>query len=133
MKEGCEWQNGMKLSLLRSHASVCNTTMVRFESGTPWREDVNTCVMHRHTGPALGMMVWGGIGYRSRTPLVRIAVAFYQRSSSSRLIEDETFNDSGIINNLIDFKDGQGELDSLRADTNMHRDPAFQQNGKAFS
>ncbi|GFX24904.1 uncharacterized protein TNCV_3451741 [Trichonephila clavipes] len=33
MKEGCEWQNGMKLSLLTSHASVCNTTMVRFESG----------------------------------------------------------------------------------------------------
>ncbi|PRD25595.1 UNVERIFIED_CONTAM: hypothetical protein NCL1_40481 [Trichonephila clavipes] len=33
MKEGCKWQNGMKLSLLTSHASVCNTTMVRFESG----------------------------------------------------------------------------------------------------
>ncbi|GFW09312.1 transposable element Tcb1 transposase [Trichonephila clavipes] len=33
MKEGCGWQNGMKLSLLTSHASVCNTTMVRFESG----------------------------------------------------------------------------------------------------
>ncbi|GFV92870.1 transposable element Tcb1 transposase [Trichonephila clavipes] len=25
--------------------------------------------MHRHTGPALGIMVWGGIGYHSRTPL----------------------------------------------------------------
>ncbi|GFV91888.1 HTH_38 domain-containing protein [Trichonephila clavipes] len=33
IKEGCERQNGMKLSLLTSHASVCNTTMVRFESG----------------------------------------------------------------------------------------------------
>ncbi|GFU68431.1 HTH_38 domain-containing protein [Trichonephila clavipes] len=33
MKEGCWWQKGMKLSLLTSHASVCNTTMVRFESG----------------------------------------------------------------------------------------------------
>ncbi|GFX82325.1 uncharacterized protein TNCV_973371 [Trichonephila clavipes] len=32
MKEGRGWQNGMKLSLLRSHASVCNTTMVGFES-----------------------------------------------------------------------------------------------------
>ncbi|GFT52410.1 transposable element Tcb1 transposase [Trichonephila clavipes] len=30
-------------------------------------------VMHRHTGPAPGIMVWGGIGYHSRTPLVRIA------------------------------------------------------------
>ncbi|GFT39811.1 transposable element Tcb1 transposase [Trichonephila clavipes] len=29
--------------------------------------------MHRHTGPAPGIMVWGGIGYHSRTPLVRIA------------------------------------------------------------
>ncbi|GFW19834.1 HTH_38 domain-containing protein [Trichonephila clavipes] len=32
MKEGCGWQKGMKLSLLTSHASVCNTTMVGFES-----------------------------------------------------------------------------------------------------
>ncbi|GFV73188.1 transposable element Tcb1 transposase [Trichonephila clavipes] len=30
---------------------------------------LNSCVMHRHTGPATGIMVWGGIG----TPLVRIA------------------------------------------------------------
>ncbi|GFX75217.1 transposable element Tcb1 transposase [Trichonephila clavipes] len=28
--------------------------------------------MHRHTGPAPGIMVWGGIGYHSRTPLERI-------------------------------------------------------------
>ncbi|GFS72191.1 transposable element Tcb1 transposase [Trichonephila clavipes] len=34
---------------------------------------LNSCVMHRHTGPALGMMVWGGIGYHSRTPLLRTA------------------------------------------------------------
>ncbi|GFW27753.1 transposable element Tcb1 transposase [Trichonephila clavipes] len=34
---------------------------------------LNSCVMHRHTGPALGIMVWGGIVYHSRTPLVRIA------------------------------------------------------------
>ncbi|GFW52194.1 transposable element Tcb1 transposase [Trichonephila clavipes] len=33
MKEGCRRQNGMKLSLLTSHASVCNTTLVGFESG----------------------------------------------------------------------------------------------------
>ncbi|GFU71776.1 hypothetical protein TNCV_2345211 [Trichonephila clavipes] len=33
MKEGCDRQYGMKLSLLTSHASVCNTMMVRFESG----------------------------------------------------------------------------------------------------
>ncbi|GFY08982.1 uncharacterized protein TNCV_4661731 [Trichonephila clavipes] len=29
--------------------------------------------MHRHTGQAHGIMVWGGIGYQSCTPLVRIA------------------------------------------------------------
>ncbi|UYV85022.1 hypothetical protein LAZ67_X004300 [Cordylochernes scorpioides] len=34
---------------------------------------LNSCVMHRHIGPASGIMVWGGIGYHSRTPLVRIA------------------------------------------------------------
>ncbi|GFT74771.1 hypothetical protein TNCV_2516711 [Trichonephila clavipes] len=35
----------------------------------------NSCVMHRHTGPALGIMAWGGIGYHSHTPLVRIAAS----------------------------------------------------------
>ncbi|GFX44513.1 transposable element Tc1 transposase [Trichonephila clavipes] len=34
---------------------------------------LNSCVMHRHTGPAQGIIVWGGIGYHSRTSLVRIA------------------------------------------------------------
>ncbi|GFY15978.1 uncharacterized protein TNCV_1286231 [Trichonephila clavipes] len=34
---------------------------------------LNSCVIHRHSGPAPGIMVWGGIGYHSRTPLVRIA------------------------------------------------------------
>ncbi|GFV15820.1 transposable element Tcb1 transposase [Trichonephila clavipes] len=35
----CGGQNGMKLSLLTSYASVCNTTMVGFESGNTGRED----------------------------------------------------------------------------------------------
>ncbi|GFV27343.1 transposable element Tcb1 transposase [Trichonephila clavipes] len=34
---------------------------------------LNSCVMHRYTGPATGIMVWGGIGYHSRTPLVHIS------------------------------------------------------------
>ncbi|GFS77440.1 transposable element Tcb1 transposase [Trichonephila clavipes] len=34
---------------------------------------LNSCVMHRHTGPAPGIMEWAGIGYHSRAPLVRIA------------------------------------------------------------
>ncbi|GFS59566.1 HTH_38 domain-containing protein [Trichonephila clavipes] len=32
-EEGGRWQNRMKLSLLTSHASICNTTMVGLESG----------------------------------------------------------------------------------------------------
>ncbi|GFW39991.1 uncharacterized protein TNCV_5116741 [Trichonephila clavipes] len=34
---------------------------------------LNSCVMHRHTGPSPDIMVWGGMRYHSRTPLVRIA------------------------------------------------------------
>ncbi|GFU07138.1 transposable element Tcb1 transposase [Trichonephila clavipes] len=34
---------------------------------------LNSCIMHGHTGPAPGIMVWGGIGYHSRVPLVRIS------------------------------------------------------------
>ncbi|GFY00388.1 uncharacterized protein TNCV_1664271 [Trichonephila clavipes] len=33
MKEGCGQQNGLKLSLVTSQASGCNSTMVGFESG----------------------------------------------------------------------------------------------------
>ncbi|GFX49673.1 transposable element Tcb1 transposase [Trichonephila clavipes] len=29
-------------------------------------------IMHQHTGPATGIITWGGIGYHSRIPLVRI-------------------------------------------------------------
>ncbi|GFU88123.1 hypothetical protein TNCV_1336921 [Trichonephila clavipes] len=35
------------------------------------------------------------------------SVAFYRRSSSLHLIEDETFDDSDIINNLINYEDEQ--------------------------
>ncbi|GFV40921.1 transposable element Tcb1 transposase [Trichonephila clavipes] len=64
----------MKLSLLMSHASVCNTTIVGFESGDPAeRGMLSSCVMHHHTGHAPGVMFWEGIGYHSRTILVSIA------------------------------------------------------------
>ncbi|GFV62251.1 transposable element Tcb1 transposase [Trichonephila clavipes] len=33
---------------------------------------LNSCVMHHHTGPAPGILVWGDIVYHSRTPLVLI-------------------------------------------------------------
>ncbi|GFT60995.1 transposable element Tcb1 transposase [Trichonephila clavipes] len=40
-----------------------------------WRRGerlLNCCVMHRHTGPALGIMVWGGIGFHCRTPQIEL-------------------------------------------------------------
>ncbi|GFU42788.1 transposable element Tc1 transposase [Trichonephila clavipes] len=46
---------------------------------------LNSCVMHRHVGPAPGIMVWGGIGYHSRTPLVRIAVILNSQSYISEI------------------------------------------------
>ncbi|GFU47658.1 uncharacterized protein TNCV_3878491 [Trichonephila clavipes] len=44
------------------------------------------------------------------------SVVFSQRANSPRLIEYNTLNECGIINNLIDHADGQEEPDSLRAD-----------------
>ncbi|GFV91639.1 transposable element Tcb1 transposase [Trichonephila clavipes] len=48
---------------------------------------LNSCVMHRHTGPAPGIMVLGGIGYHSRTPLVRIAVTLNSQRYISEVLE----------------------------------------------
>ncbi|GFV69226.1 transposable element Tcb1 transposase [Trichonephila clavipes] len=48
---------------------------------------LNICVMHRHTGPAPGIMVWGGIGYHSRTPLVHIACTLNIQRYISEVLE----------------------------------------------
>ncbi|GFX92469.1 transposable element Tcb1 transposase [Trichonephila clavipes] len=48
---------------------------------------LNSCVMHRHTGPAPDIMVWGGIGYPSRTPLVRTACILYNQRYMSEVLE----------------------------------------------
>ncbi|GFV97317.1 transposable element Tcb1 transposase [Trichonephila clavipes] len=48
---------------------------------------LNSCVMHRHTGPAPGIMVWGGIGYHSRTPLVRIVGILNSQRYISEVLE----------------------------------------------
>ncbi|GFY29496.1 transposable element Tcb1 transposase [Trichonephila clavipes] len=42
---------------------------------------LNSCVMHRHTGPSPGIMVWGGIGHHSRTPL-GLATALFQQDNA---------------------------------------------------
>ncbi|GFU27724.1 transposable element Tcb1 transposase [Trichonephila clavipes] len=48
---------------------------------------LNSCVMHRHTGPTLGIMVWGGIGYHSRILLVRIAGTLNSQRYISEVLE----------------------------------------------
>ncbi|GFU10798.1 transposable element Tcb1 transposase [Trichonephila clavipes] len=48
---------------------------------------LNSCVMHHHTGPAPGMMVWGGIGHPSRTPLVRITSTLNSQRYISEVLE----------------------------------------------
>ncbi|GFV05682.1 transposable element Tcb1 transposase [Trichonephila clavipes] len=48
---------------------------------------LNSCVMRRHTSPALDIMVWGGIGYNSRTPLVRIAGTVNSQRYISEVLE----------------------------------------------
>ncbi|KFM71222.1 Transposable element Tcb1 transposase, partial [Stegodyphus mimosarum] len=48
---------------------------------------LNSCVMHRHTGSAPGIMVWSGIGYHSRTPLVRIAGTLNSQRYISEVME----------------------------------------------
>ncbi|GFX87190.1 transposable element Tcb1 transposase [Trichonephila clavipes] len=48
---------------------------------------LNSGVMHCHTGPALGIMVWGGIGYHSRTPLVRIDGTLNSQRYISEVLE----------------------------------------------
>ncbi|GFW15000.1 hypothetical protein TNCV_982921 [Trichonephila clavipes] len=47
---------------------------------------LSCCVKHRHIDPAPGIMVWGGIGFNCRTPLVRIVLLF---DSISRHVETD--------------------------------------------
>ncbi|GFV35791.1 uncharacterized protein TNCV_913811 [Trichonephila clavipes] len=48
---------------------------------------LNSCFMHRHTNSELGIMVWGGIGYQSRSPLVRIVGTLNRQSYISEVLE----------------------------------------------
>ncbi|GFV28568.1 transposable element Tcb1 transposase [Trichonephila clavipes] len=52
---------------------------------------LNSCVIHRHTGPAPGIMFFGGIGYHSGTPLVRIAGTLNCQRYISELLEPVVF------------------------------------------
>ncbi|GFT63588.1 hypothetical protein TNCV_870491 [Trichonephila clavipes] len=57
-----------------------------------------------------------------QSPYNSYSDAFSQRSSSPRLIVEETCNDSDIMNILIDLEDGQEEPDYLKVDKSL---PAF--------
>ncbi|GFV84561.1 transposable element Tc1 transposase [Trichonephila clavipes] len=48
---------------------------------------LNSCVIHHHTGPTPGIMVWGGIGYHFRTPLVRIPGTLNSQGYISKVLE----------------------------------------------
>ncbi|GFX04124.1 transposable element Tcb1 transposase [Trichonephila clavipes] len=48
---------------------------------------LKSCVMHHHTRPAPGIMVWGSIGYHSRTPLVSIAGTLSSQRYISEVLE----------------------------------------------
>ncbi|GFX92400.1 transposable element Tcb1 transposase [Trichonephila clavipes] len=52
---------------------------------------LNSCVMHRHTDPVLGIIVWGGIGYHSRTPIVCIAGTLNSQHYISKVLEPVVF------------------------------------------
>ncbi|GFW34498.1 transposable element Tcb1 transposase [Trichonephila clavipes] len=51
---------------------------------TPWREDAE---QHHPTSPAPGIMIWGGIGYHSRTSLVLIAGTLNSQRYISEVLE----------------------------------------------
>ncbi|GFT58408.1 transposable element Tcb1 transposase [Trichonephila clavipes] len=75
----------MKLSLLTSHHLFATPRWSDSSLETPWRDDAER--LHRHTGPASGIMLWGGIGYLSRTPLVRIAGTLNSQRYISYVLE----------------------------------------------
>ncbi|GFX73527.1 transposable element Tcb1 transposase [Trichonephila clavipes] len=48
---------------------------------------LNSCVVYRHTGSAPRIMVWGGIGHHSHTPLVRNAGTLNSQRYISEVME----------------------------------------------
>ncbi|GFT48114.1 uncharacterized protein TNCV_1001101 [Trichonephila clavipes] len=48
---------------------------------------LNSCVMHRHTSPAPGIMVWDGIGYHSHIPLACIVSTLNSQRYISEVLE----------------------------------------------
>ncbi|PRD32263.1 UNVERIFIED_CONTAM: hypothetical protein NCL1_21022 [Trichonephila clavipes] len=91
MKEGCGRQNGM--NVFTNESCIC----LQHHDGRiqVWRHRgermLNSCVMLRPTEPVLGIMVIGGIGYHSRTPLVHIAGNLNCQRYISEVLEPVVF------------------------------------------
>ncbi|GFU74107.1 transposable element Tcb1 transposase [Trichonephila clavipes] len=88
MKEGL-WAAEWSEVVFTDESRIClqhHVGRIRF-----WRHRgermLNSCAMHHHTGPAPGIIVWGGIGYHSRTPLVRIAGTLNRQRYISEVLE----------------------------------------------
>ncbi|GFS82519.1 hypothetical protein TNCV_2469771 [Trichonephila clavipes] len=74
----------------RSHPPYCTTTSDDRRIVCAWYRGerlLNSCVMHRHTGPAPGIMVWSDIGFHYRTPLVHIAGTLNNQRYISEVLE----------------------------------------------
>ncbi|GFU99641.1 uncharacterized protein TNCV_4083621 [Trichonephila clavipes] len=146
--------------------AVCmvTTSRYKFPSKLSQGKNSNSVTCSDHDGPSLGNLrpiLWLEhytkysrilqdvlfICYK-QSPDNAHSVASYQRSGSLRLIEDETFNDSDIINNLIGYEDGQEarffesgkkyagmqlsnklKKHSLKIDTNKERSTKIQKKG----
>ncbi|GFS83690.1 transposable element Tcb1 transposase [Trichonephila clavipes] len=68
---------------------------------------LNSCVIHHHTGPAPGIMVWGGIGYYSRTPLVRIVGALNSKRYISEVLEPVVLYLQGLVTAIFQQDNAQ--------------------------
>ncbi|GFX76489.1 transposable element Tcb1 transposase [Trichonephila clavipes] len=74
----------MKLSLLKSLQHHNGQILVWRHRG---QRMLNRSVIHRHTGPAPGIMVWGDIEYHTRTPLVCIVGTLNSQRYISEVLE----------------------------------------------
>ncbi|GFV27133.1 transposable element Tcb1 transposase [Trichonephila clavipes] len=66
---------------------------------------LNSCVMHTHTCPTPSIIVWGGIGYHSRSPLARIACILKSRCYMSKVSEPVVLPDLQGLATAIFQKD----------------------------
>ncbi|GFU17226.1 transposable element Tcb1 transposase [Trichonephila clavipes] len=59
-----------------------------------------TSIRLRRTGPSLGMMVWGAIGYTSRSPLVRIDGTLNRARYTSEVLRPVSLPFIRVLQNL---------------------------------